>query len=43
MPVILTVTTGRSLKDLPGTRLWVTAHLDTSLETDLALRDWEFA
>lgn len=40
---ILTVATGRSLKDLPGTRLWVSACVDALLDNDLALQDWELA
>lgn len=36
-------TTGRSLTDLPGARLWVTARLDALLDNDLALHDWEIA
>lgn len=38
---ILTVATGRSLTDLPGTRLWVSARLDALLDNDLGLQDWE--
>lgn len=37
----LTVTTGCPVKHLPGTRLWVTAHLDAFLCNDLALQEWE--
>lgn len=40
---VRTLRTGRSLKDLPGTRLWVTARVDALLDNDLALQDWEIA